>query len=105
MAELDGNAIVVGLDAPFSTPKRSNRVVKQATKVRDTARQLEDTPKETKKSTRYATRAASNENGTDRTTEPKKGTGSSNDGRAMCRTTDQREECPNRGCNVCIVIS
>ncbi|KAJ4168398.1 hypothetical protein NW754_002270 [Fusarium falciforme] len=64
-------------------------VVKPTSKVRDTARQLEDTAKETKKSTRYATRTAPAEEQIDRPAEVRKSSSSSssssssNDGRAM----------------------
>jgi hypothetical protein len=51
MADPVGAEIVVEQDTPFSTPKRLSRLVKPTSKVRDTARQLEDTFKETTKST------------------------------------------------------
>jgi hypothetical protein len=81
MADPVGAEIVVKQDTPFSTPKRPSRVVKPTSKVRDTARQLEDTAKETKKSTRYATRTTPAEEQIDRPTEARRS--SSNDGRAM----------------------
>lgn len=78
-----GTEIVLEPDAPFSTPtKRSGRVARPSTKVRDTARQLDDTAKETRRITRNATQAASIETEIDRPTEPTKNSGSS-DGRAM----------------------
>ncbi|KAM6504661.1 hypothetical protein FSOLCH5_15522 [Fusarium solani] len=85
MADPVGAEIVVEQDTPFSTPKRSSRVVKPTSKVRDTARQLEDTAKETKKSTRYATRTTPAEEQIDRPTEARRSSSnsSSNDGRAM----------------------
>lgn len=83
MVEPVATEIVVEQGAPFSTPtKRSGRVARPSTKVRDTARQLDDTGKEARRITRNATRAASIETETDRPTEPRKNSGSS-DGRAM----------------------
>ena len=78
-----GTEIVVEHDAPFSTPKRPNQVVKPTSKVRDTARQ--DTAKETRKTTRQTTRNVPAEEQIDRPTETRKssGSGSSSDGRAM----------------------
>ncbi|TXB98116.1 hypothetical protein FocTR4_00016887 [Fusarium oxysporum f. sp. cubense] len=72
-------------DAPFSTPKRPSRVVKPTSKVRDTARQLEDTAIETRRNTRQTTRNVPAEEQIDRPTEARKssGSGSSSDGRAM----------------------
>ncbi|EXL39026.1 hypothetical protein FOCG_18349 [Fusarium oxysporum f. sp. radicis-lycopersici 26381] len=86
MADPMGAEIVVEQDAPFSTPKRPSRVVKPTSKVRDTARQLEDTAIETRRNTRLATRNVPAEEQIDRPTETRKSSGSgsgSSDGRAM----------------------
>src|SRR6478609_4666683 len=85
MADPMGAEIVVEQDAPFSTPKRPSRVVKPTSKVRDTARQLEDTAIETRRNTRQTTRNVPAEEQIDRPTETRKssGSGSSSDGRAM----------------------
>ncbi|KAM6527509.1 hypothetical protein FSOLCH5_003575 [Fusarium solani] len=85
MADPVGAEIVVEQNTSFSTPKRSSRVVKPTSEVRDTARQLEDTAKETKKSTQYATRTAPAEEQIDRPAEVRKSSSSSNDGRARSR--------------------
>uniref|UniRef100_A0A0D2YD08 Uncharacterized protein n=2 Tax=Fusarium oxysporum TaxID=5507 RepID=A0A0D2YD08_FUSOF len=86
MADPMGAEIVVEQDAPFSTPKRPSRVVKPTSKVRDTARQLEDTAIETRRNTRQTTRNVPAEEQIDRPTETRKSSGSgsgSSDGRAM----------------------
>ncbi|KAF5268793.1 hypothetical protein FOXYS1_306, partial [Fusarium oxysporum] len=87
MADPMGAEIVVEQDAPFSTPKRPSRVVKPTSKVRDTARQLEDTAIETRRNTRQTTRNVPAEEQIDRPTESRKssvsGSGSNSDGRAM----------------------
>ncbi|KAL9564020.1 hypothetical protein ACKAV7_011880 [Fusarium commune] len=86
MADPIGAEIVVEQDdAPFSTPKRPSRMVRPTSKVRDTARQLEDTAKETRKTTRQMTRNVPAEEQIDRPTETRKssGSGSSSDGRVM----------------------
>ncbi|CEI70933.1 unnamed protein product [Fusarium venenatum] len=80
--------IVVEQDAPFSTPKRPSRVVKPMSKVRDTARQLEDTAIEARRITRQTARNVPAEEQIDRPTETRKSSGSgsgsgSSDGRAM----------------------
>jgi seryl-tRNA synthetase len=77
--------IVVEQDAPFSTPKRPSRVVKPTSKVRDTARQLEDTAIETRRNTRQTTRNVPAEEQIDRPTDARKSSGS--DGRAMLQKT------------------
>ncbi|KAL9572083.1 hypothetical protein ACKAV7_003800 [Fusarium commune] len=85
-----GAEIVVEQDAPFSTPKRPSRVVKPTSKVRDTARQLEDTAIETRRNTRQTTRNVPAEEQIDRPTETRKSSGSgsgSSDGRAMLQKT------------------
>ncbi|CEI70964.1 hypothetical protein FVEN_g9671 [Fusarium venenatum] len=87
MADPIGTEIVVEQDAPFSTPKRPSRVVKPTSKVRDTARQLEDTTIETRQNTRHTTRNIPTEEQIDRATEARKsngsGSSSGSDGRAM----------------------
>src|SRR6478609_7599917 len=88
MADPMGAEIVVEQDAPFSTPKRPSRVVKPTSKVRDTARQLEDTAIETRRNTRQMTRNVPAEEQIDRPTETRRSSGSgsgsgSSDGRAM----------------------
>jgi hypothetical protein len=81
MADPIGTEIVVEQDAPFLTPKRSSRVVKPTSKVRDTARQLEDTAIETQRNTRHTTQNIPAEEQIDRPTDIQKSSGS--DGRAM----------------------
>ncbi|EXM12452.1 hypothetical protein FOTG_19047 [Fusarium oxysporum f. sp. vasinfectum 25433] len=87
MVDPIGAEIVVEQDdAPFSTPKRPSRMVRPTSKVRDTARQLEDTAIETRRNTRLATRNVPAEEQIDRPTETRKSSGSgsgSSDGRAM----------------------
>src|SRR6478609_360869 len=87
MADPMGTEIVVEQDAPFSTPRRLSRVVKPSSKVRDTARQLEDTATETRRNTRHTTRNVPAEEQIDRPTDARKSSGSGSssgsDGRAM----------------------
>ncbi|GKU05935.1 unnamed protein product [Fusarium langsethiae] len=87
MADPMGAEIVVEQDAPFSTPKRPSRVVKPTSKVRDTARQLEDTAIETRRNTRQTTRNVPADGQIDRPTDARKsngsGSSSGSDGRAM----------------------
>ncbi|KAF4336647.1 reverse transcriptase [Fusarium beomiforme] len=87
MVDAIGAEIVVEQDdAPFSTPKRPSRMVRPTSKVRDTARQLEDTAIETRRNTRLAMRNVPAEEQIDRPTETRKSSGSgsgSSDGRAM----------------------
>ncbi|KAJ4018266.1 hypothetical protein NW761_015205 [Fusarium oxysporum] len=98
-----GTEIVVEQDAPFSTPKRPSRVVKPTSRVRDTARQLEDTAIETRRNTRQTTRNIPAEEQIDGPTEVRKSSGSGSDGRAMlqkaldllaksCRETKRLQE-------------
>ncbi|KAK7582896.1 hypothetical protein V3481_012192 [Fusarium oxysporum f. sp. vasinfectum] len=78
--------VVVQDDSPFLTPKRPRREVRPTSKVRDTARQLEDNVKETRKNTRQVTRTVPAEEQIDRRTEVPKSSAtgsSSSDGRAM----------------------
>jgi uncharacterized protein YbbK (DUF523 family) len=85
MADPIGAEIVEEQDAPFSTPRRPSRVVKPTSKVRDTARQLEDTAIETRRNTRQTARNAPTEEQIDRPTETRKSSGSGSDGRAILR--------------------
>jgi hypothetical protein len=65
--------------------RRPSRVVKPTGKVRDTARQLEDTAIETRRNTRHTTRNVPAEEQIDRPTDTRKSSdsGSGSDGRAM----------------------
>ncbi|KAI3573032.1 hypothetical protein IWW34DRAFT_636081, partial [Fusarium oxysporum f. sp. albedinis] len=83
---IGAETIVEQDDAPFSTPKRPSRMVRPTSKVRDTARQLEDTAIETRRNTRQTTRNVPAEEQIDRPTETRRSNGSgsgSSDGRAM----------------------
>ncbi|KJZ68496.1 hypothetical protein HIM_12115 [Hirsutella minnesotensis 3608] len=80
--------IMVGRSAsPATTPaKRSTRVVRPSTKVREAARQLDDPAEKTTRATRLATRVASDDVATSDTSERRKLVSSSsgaNEGRAM----------------------
>ncbi|KJZ70021.1 hypothetical protein HIM_10602 [Hirsutella minnesotensis 3608] len=81
--------IMVGRSAsPASTPaKRSTRVVRPSTKIREAARQLDDPAEKTTRATRLATRVASDDVVTSDTTERRKpvssGSSGANEGRAM----------------------
>ncbi|RKK63857.1 hypothetical protein BFJ69_g16850 [Fusarium oxysporum] len=86
MADPIGAEIVVEQDdAPFSTPKRLSRMVRPTSKVRDTARQLEDIAKETRKTTRQTTRNAPAEEQIDRPTETRKSSGSGSGKKYPCK--------------------
>ncbi|SCO87608.1 uncharacterized protein FRV6_11735 [Fusarium oxysporum] len=76
MADPMGAEIVVEQDAPFSTPKRPSRVVNPTSKVRDTARQLEDTAIETRRNTRQTTRNIPAEEQINRPIETRRSSGS-----------------------------
>ncbi|KAI5455572.1 hypothetical protein BGZ63DRAFT_476006 [Mariannaea sp. PMI_226] len=72
MTDPVGAEIVVEQDTPFLTPKRSSREVRPMSKVRDTARQLEDTAKEARRSTGQTTHTAPSEEHIDRPIEVRK---------------------------------